>query len=115
MNFDTMTIEDIWREIEGQLNANTEPIENMNTTYAFNLSGDDGGLFGLKIKDGRAETIQGETEESDCALSLSVKDFKKLLAGNLNSTASYMMGKLKVKGSLGLALKLENLLKQYAF
>lgn len=115
MNFDTMTMEEIWHKIEIQLNGNTEPIKSMNTTYAFNLSGDDGGLFGLKIMDGRAVTIQGDPGESDCTLSLSVKDFKKLLAGNLNSTASYMMGKLKVKGSLSLALKLENLLKQYAF
>lgn len=113
MNFDTMTMDAIWREIENQLNGNTKPIEDINTTYSFDLSGDDGGIFGLKIKDGRAETIQGDPGESDCALSLSVLDFKKLLAGNLNSTASYITGKLKVKGSLGHALKLESLLKQY--
>ena len=115
MNFDTITMDDIWREIEIQLNRNTEPIKSINTTYSFDLSGDDGGLFGLKIMDEKAVTIQGDPGESDCALSLSVKDFKKLLAGNLNSTASYMTGKLKVKGSLGHALKLESLLKQYTF
>ena len=46
---------------------------------------------------------------------MSVKDFKKLLDGNLNSAASYMTGKLKIKGNLGLALKLESLLKKYSF
>ena len=61
MNFDTMTMDAIWREIENQLNGNTKPIEDINTTYSFDLSGDDGGIFGLKIKDGRAETIQGDS------------------------------------------------------
>jgi putative sterol carrier protein len=89
--------------------------KDMNTTYSINLSGEDGGQFGLKFTDGNAETIIGTPGEADCALSMSVKDFKKLLDGNLNSAASYMMGKLKIKGNLGLALKLENLLKQYSF
>ena len=115
MNFDVMTMEAIWIEINVQLNQKPEPIEGLQTIYSFNLSGDDGGLFGLKLADGKAEIIQGDPGEADCTLSMSVQDFKKLLAGNLNSTTSYMMGKLKVKGSLGLALKLENLLKQYTF
>lgn len=115
MNFDTMTMEEIWNTIYVELNNDPAPIEGMNTTYSFELSGEDGGIFGLKIADEKAETIMGNPGEVDCALSMSVKDFKKLLDGNLNSTASYMMGKLKVKGSLGNALKLESLLKQYSF
>lgn len=115
MNIDEMAMVDIWATIEEKLNNEPEPIAEMTTFYSFDLSGDDGGLFGLKISDGKAETIIGDIDEADCALSLSVKDFKKLLTGNLNSTASYMMGKLKVKGSLGLALKLESLLKKYTF
>lgn len=114
MNFDTMTVEEIWSEIGVTLNNDPKPIEGMTTTYSFDLSGEDGGMFGLTITDGKAETIIGNPGEVDCALSMSVKDFKKLLGGNLNSTASYMMGKLKVKGNLGNALKLENLLKKYS-
>lgn len=114
MNFDTMTMEEIWHEINLKLNAEPTPIIGMDTSYSFDLSGEDGGMFGLKIADGKAETIIGDPGDVDCALAMSVKDFKKLLGGNLNSAASYMIGKLKVKGSLGNALKLENLLKQYS-
>ena len=115
LNFDDMEMTAIWNEINNKLNGDPGPIEGMTTTYSFDLSGEDGGIYGLKITDGKAETSTGDPGEVDCALSMSVKDFKKLLAGNLNSTASYMMGKLKVKGSLGHALKLESLLKQYTF
>lgn len=115
MNFDKMTMENIWKVIDAKLNGDSGPIEGMTTTYSFNLAGEDGGMYGLNITDGTAEVITGNPGEVDCALSMSVKDFKKLLTGNLNSTASYMMGKLKVKGSLGHALKLESLLKKYSF
>jgi len=98
--------------IDEKLNGEPGPIAEMNTSYSFEL---DGEKYGLIFKDGKAETITGDPGEVDCSLSMSVKDFKKLLVGNLNSTASYMMGKLKIKGSLGLALKLESLLKQYSF
>ena len=114
-NLNEMSIEEIWLEIDKKLNENAEPYQDMNTTYAFNLSGEDGGQFGLKFTDGHVETIIGMLDGSDCALSMSVKDFKKLIEGNLNATTSYMMGKLIVKGNLGEALKLEKLLKQYSF
>ncbi|KAA0967095.1 SCP2 sterol-binding domain-containing protein [Sporosarcina sp. ANT_H38] len=105
----------IWLKIDEKLNEEPGPIKEMATTYSFNLSGEDGGLYGLKLADGKAETITGDPGEVDCALTMSVSDFKKLLAGNLNSTAAFMMGKLKVKGNIGFALKLESLLKQYSF
>ena len=113
MNLDGMTMEEIWDEIDSQLNANKEPFEGINTTYSFDLSGEDGGMFGMKFSGGEAQTFRSDPGEVDCALKMSVADFKKLLAGNLNSTAAYMTGKLKVKGNIGLALKLENVLKQY--
>ncbi len=115
IDFGVMRMTDVWQEIDRKLNSEPKPIEGLNLSYSFDLSGEDGGLFGLTLSDGKAETITGDPGEVDCTLTMSVKDFKKLLAGNLNSTASFMMGKLKVKGNMGLALKLEGLLKQYSF
>lgn len=88
INLNAMTMEAIWNEIDAKLNGEPKPIEGMNTIYSFDLSGDDGGIFGLKISDGKAETIIGNPGEADCTLSMSVQDFKELLGGNLNSTTS---------------------------
>ncbi|MFJ7825255.1 SCP2 sterol-binding domain-containing protein [Psychrobacillus sp. NPDC096623] len=53
------------------------------------------------------------SHKADCTLSTA--DFKKLITGNLKSTTAFMFGKLKVDGSIGQALKLEKLLKEYVF
>ena len=39
------------------------------------------------------------------------QDLQKLIDGNLNPTLAYMTGKLKVEGSMGVALKISQLLE----
>lgn len=49
--------------------------------------------------------------EADTTLTLSLDDLQKLIDGNLNPTLAYMTGKLKVEGSMGVALKISQLLE----
>lgn len=113
LKMEDLSIGQLWREIENAMNDNPAPIQGMNVVYQFDLSGEDGGVYQLQIADGKAEASEGSGQEAQCILGMKTADFRKLLAGNLNSTAAYMMGKLKVKGNIGLALKMEGLLKQY--
>ncbi|MBB4823565.1 putative sterol carrier protein [Sporosarcina luteola] len=115
MDIETLDMKDIWRLIDKTLNEEPEPIRTLNVSYAFHLNGEDGGSFGLCLQEGQAGILWEDPDHTDCTLVMSTKDFRKLLTGNLNSTAAFMMGKLKVKGNIGLALKLETLLKQYSF
>ncbi|WP_432354538.1 SCP2 sterol-binding domain-containing protein [Sporosarcina sp. A2] len=108
-------LQKMWEEIERQLNADAAPIQELAVSYGFNLSGDESGTYVLALNNGKANVTAQETEEADCTLTMKVDDFYKLLAGKLNTTTAFMMGKLKVKGSLGLALKLENILTHYRF
>lgn len=104
-----------WQLIETTMNENPAPIQNENVSYEFNLTGDDACAKQLILSNGTAEITDDTTTKADCKLTLSSKDFMKLIAGDLNSTTAFMFGKLKVDGSIGLALKLEGLLKEYRF
>jgi len=97
------------------MNENPTPIRNENVRYEFNLTGDNPSVKQLILENGKARISDDTTTKADCKLSLSSKDFMKLLAGELNSTTAFMFGKLKVDGSIGLALKLEGMLKVYRF
>jgi len=113
MNIDNMPLNDIWEEIEKRANENPELIKDMNASYAFDITGKEGGMYQLAFKDGNAYVQEGSSD-ADCTLSLNGKNFRKLLQGNLNATTAFMTGRLKVKGNIGLALKLEELLKKYS-
>ena len=104
-----------WQLIETTMNENPAPIQNENVRYEFHLTGDDSSVKQLVLANGTAEVTDYTSTKADCKLTLSSKDFMKLLAGDLNSTTAFMFGKLKVDGSIGLALKLEGLLKEYKF
>ena len=82
--------------------------------------GDDSGL-GAKVKfdlggDGvifvdaasSPNTVSNEDADADCTIVISLDDFKTLLAGDLDPTTAFMMGKLKVEGDMGIAMKLSS-------
>ncbi|MBS4174583.1 SCP2 sterol-binding domain-containing protein [Bacillus sp. FJAT-49736] len=107
------SLREIWVDVETVLNGDPIPFAEMNAVYQFELSGEDGGTYQLLFSEGAAKVLFQAIEEPQCTLKMKITDFKKFLQGNINSTAAFMMGKLKVEGSIGLALKLEKLLGQY--
>ena len=44
--------------------------------------------------------------ETECAMEISTKNALDLLGGELNPMMAYMMGKLKIKGDMGVAMKI---------
>lgn len=107
------TVDQIWRDIEKVMNENSIPFKDLNVIYQFDLTGEDGGTFQLVFSDETVKVLRNEFKEPKCTLKMKVTDFKKFLQGTMNSAAAFMMGKLKVQGSIGLALKLESLLGEY--
>ena len=48
--------------------------------------------------------------EADCTISISFDDFLEMASGELSPTTAFMMGKLKVDGSMSIAMKLADVL-----
>lgn len=90
---------------------NPEPIMSFHYVYQFNL--DKEPPFQVRIENGVIEMLEGTPHEAACTLALSSANFIKLLNNDLNTTMAFMMGSLKVEGKMGLALKLQEALKQY--
>ncbi len=57
-------------------------------------------------------TVSNEDQEADCTLSISMEDFMSMVAGELDGTTAFMMGKLKVSGDMAIAMKLQGLLSR---
>ncbi|NQZ13786.1 MAG: SCP2 sterol-binding domain-containing protein [Alphaproteobacteria bacterium] len=50
--------------------------------------------------------VSHEDQEADCTLKCSLDTFKGFMDGTQDPTMAFMMGKLKVDGSMSLAMKL---------
>lgn len=53
-----------------------------------------------------ANGVREGDEEAEVTLIASAETFKGILSGNVNPTMAFMTGKLKIDGSMGLAMQL---------
>ena len=82
-------------------------------TIVFELSGEHPGKWWVKIHDGTAESGKGDpTETPNTTFLADSADWVKIMTGQLDGTAAFMQGKLKIKGDMGLAIKFQTLFKR---
>ena len=84
-----------------------ERIAGMNNTYVFDIEG--AGTWTVALADGSLTVSEGASSSADCTISASEENFQKIVAGEQNPTTAYMTGKLKIKGDMGAAMKLQKL------
>ena len=84
-----------------------ERIAGMTNTYVFDIEG--AGAWTVALADGSLTVTKGTSESADCTISASEESFQKIVAGEQNPTSAYMTGKLKIKGDMGAAMKLQKL------
>ena len=78
----------------------------LTASYLFDIDG--AGQWKVDIDDGEVKVTEGGGD-ADCTISASEQTFERIVAGEQNPTTAYMTGKLKIKGDLGAAMKLQKL------
>ncbi|MEL7250743.1 MAG: SCP2 sterol-binding domain-containing protein [Bacteroidota bacterium] len=59
---------------------------------------------------GESNVVSAIDEDADCVISVSPEDFMALVKGDLNPMMAMMTGKVKIKGDMGVAMKLQSLI-----
>jgi putative sterol carrier protein len=78
----------------------------MRNSYLFDIEGE--GQWLVNVADGKIDVSQG-SGDADATITTSGETFQKIVAGEQNPTTAYMTGKLKIKGDMGAAMKLQKL------
>jgi putative sterol carrier protein len=78
----------------------------MTATYLFEIDG--AGTWTVDVNDGKLTVTEGGSG-ADATISATEDDFEQMVRGDLNPTTAYMTGKLKVKGDMSAAMKLQKL------
>jgi putative sterol carrier protein len=86
--------------------VSADRIAGVNNTYVFDIEG--AGTWRVAIADGSIDVTEG-AGDADCTFAASEESFEKIIAGEQNPTTAYMTGKLKIKGDMGAAMKLQKL------
>ena len=86
--------------------VDTAKTAGMNNSYLFDIEG--AGTWKVDVQDGNVSVTEGGGD-ADAVIATSEETFEKMVSGDQNPTSAYMTGKLKVKGDMGAAMKLQKL------
>jgi putative sterol carrier protein len=78
----------------------------MHNSYLFDIDG--AGTWLVTVADGSIAVAEGG-DDADCTIAASEENFMRIVRGEQNPTTAYMTGKLKIKGDMGAAMKLQKL------
>ena len=86
--------------------ADAAKLAGMSNSYLFDIEGE--GQWLVNVADGSINVTKGGGD-ADATIETSAETFEKIVAGEQNPTTAYMTGKLKIKGDMGAAMKLQKL------
>lgn len=87
--------------------ANGKNAAGLDASYVFVIDG--AGTWTVKIEDGKVAVSEGDAG-GDCTISTSEAIFEKVVDGRQNPLTAYMTGKVKIRGDIGKAMKLKEVL-----
>jgi putative sterol carrier protein len=98
------TVQDFFANLASR--ADATKTAGMTNSYLFEIEG--AGMWKVDVDDGTVSVSEGGGD-ADVTIATSQETFEKIIAGEQNPTSAYMTGKLKVKGDMGAAMKLQKL------
>ena len=98
------TVQEFFANLESK--ADSSKTAGMSNSYVFDV--EDAGQWMVDVDDGKVTVTEGGGD-ADVVISTSQETFEKIVTGDVNPTSAYMTGKLKIKGDMGAAMKLQKL------
>ena len=86
-----------------------EKANGIDALIQFDLSGDNGGLFWVKVENGTAESGEGSVDNPTMTLKAFADDWFAVSTGQMNAMQAFMSGKIKIQGDMSIAMKMQTM------
>lgn len=83
-----------------------------NAIIQFDITGEGGGQWYAAITNGELAVVEGPHQNPQLTLSACARDYIDISTGKLNGQLAFMTGRLKAKGDLALAMKMQSVFKR---
>ncbi|MFO8102428.1 MAG: phosphotransferase [Dehalococcoidia bacterium] len=91
----------------------TSDVSEITATVQFHFTGPGGSEWYLACDKGKGSRHEGEAENPDCIITVSVEDWKAIQSGELNRLEAWSSGRLVTDGDLGLLALLEDMMREF--
>ena len=98
------TVKEVFDQMPGRFRA--DKATGTNAVIQYDIGGEGGGTWHAIIKEGTCAVNPGPGPTPSLTLSMSAQDWLDMASGKQSGQMLFMSGKLKVKGDMGLAMKL---------
>jgi len=84
-----------------------EAAAGMDAVYQFSISGEGGGEWNATVSGGNCTIKEGTVDSPNCTVATDANTWMDIADGKMSSMDAFMGGKLRIKGDISLAMKLE--------
>lgn len=99
-----MSLEDVTKKISDKMGQDS----GLDAVLKFDLDDD-----GVIVLDGRSSpnVVTNEDKDADCTVGVALADLEAMIKGELDPMAAFSLGKLRIEGDMGVAMKLGGLMR----
>ena len=106
MNVDS--VDAFFEQLEERIDP--EGVQGIDATFLFDLDGEQGGQWSVVLQGGKPTVSKSAVENPDITIIATAENWLKIVNGELSGQAAFLTGKIRLRGDMALAMKLQNIL-----
>ena len=101
------SVEEVFAEMKRRFDA--PAAAGIDVTYRFVLSGRGGGTWSVVVRDGVCAVHSGEVDRPNLTVEMEAADYLEMVAGRLDPQVAFISERLRLRGDLSLATRMQSL------